>query len=1101
MIDATNIVYDDDVISLFFEWWFLSPQFGTFYIIYPKRYDKNHESVKKLKTLKNIYDIKNNYTIYSIMPPQYISDIICDAFENQNKNVFVNYSNREIMAIEKLTIEKLHEIMSAETYYISMHERFDNDELIKHTYNGKCDDIHYINSLINYRKSASKKRNEIHVSYEVHPIGRMKPTHRGKFVFSQQNMWNYTKGYACQSVYDDFDIADCQMSCLTNFLSVNELFDKEREIIEEYQKKREDMFAIIIKRNENVKTRRDAKVVINKLLFSKTKSIQFLMSKIYVLPQTVKNMVNAILNIRAKILKLFPEVVEHAKEVKQKKQQELDNIEGSSFAHFLQTLERIIICHAIDYLKKQKIHVGSIIFDGCHVEKGRLTKRIITNVRNYVYKQTGFGITFVIKKFSKDLDGSYLSFDDEVVGDKRNLFQPLRKYYENDKINKMKISFLTRKNGRGYNFIKEIDVGNGITYLIRSHTGSGKTTFIKMVMQLYAKYDMLSIVSRRSMADIHSKEFDIPNYQDINKNNGYHKMEEVIQIDSLLKIGPELFENSNGYIVILDEIASICDHLLSEDLASMKQNRVLIVKRLQEILMHPNCKLVIGTDADLNDGAVDFIDNLCHNEREVYVYDNIYKIERKTPINHFLYLDSLIQYAVDLLNKGEKVILCSNQNHKFKELVVNEIFRRCEIEEGEYLMYSGNEGETRVDTSKWNLMRLIVATPTIVYGCDSNIGFHVCSFYLESNFWDAKLANQQINRERQPKSINIFAVDHCVPKIYSSPDEVKSENANKLNMSFDINQIQSEYGEDIDLNKYKHYTNCLNDLYYYKLYRQSHHMNFLPYLFKLLRKKGYENIRHITAKVELQETDADTKSWITKKIESMDAGNDEEKLQDDYFNKLEMFGFSHNDSFHNIEGNEEKEELDKFYKTVMGEYRDIFLKNSDFNRLYLWKKFRQLDALDNIDVLDKDNNVIMKDYNLPVLHVKDKLTKLKLLLNIRKKLGVSHGEELDSITNKNYNDEIALDDSFRKLCTTSFKIRKNGGMPKTRLALTQFYMSKMSGLCGVTSGKKKFTYNKKQYEVLKWDDGKINLYNDIISYKQRKSKLRFSVNRFEDDDF
>ena len=92
-----------------------------------------------------------------------------------------------------------------------------------------------------------------------------------------------------------------------------------------------------------------------------------------------------------------------------------------------------------------------------------------------------------------------------------------------------------------------------------------------------------------------------------------------------------------------------------------------------------------------------------------------------------------------LSTTDEKIYVCSNSCDQFMREVVKPIIIDLKLSDLEYLIYSGSDGESCIDMDKWAevLRRAIFATPSVVYGPDSNNGYHVFGIYYYGTHFDA----------------------------------------------------------------------------------------------------------------------------------------------------------------------------------------------------------------------------------------------------------------------------------------------------------------------------------------------------------------------------
>lgn len=100
---------------------------------------------------------------------------------------------------------------------------------------------------------------------------------------------------------------------------------------------------------------------------------------------------------------------------KQKKEKNnFYNIEGSVLNHLLCKLENTVLMSAFDFFKKNNYNVGALCFDGLMIEKTKdLNLDILKCLSDYVMKETGYKLTFIIKEMNEGLNIDINQIKDE----------------------------------------------------------------------------------------------------------------------------------------------------------------------------------------------------------------------------------------------------------------------------------------------------------------------------------------------------------------------------------------------------------------------------------------------------------------------------------------------------------------------------------------------------------------------------------------------------------------------------------------------------------------------------------------------------------------
>jgi len=86
---------------------------------------------------------------------------------------------------------------------------------------------------------------------------------------------------------------------------------------------------------------------------------------------------------------------------------------------------------------------------------------------------------------------------------------------------------------------KLLDLENGLAnkvFLVKSHTGSGKTTALKQIVAAanHSSMSIKSLCSRRTLARFHSSELELDYYKDLSYKDSWNTV--ACQIDSIMKM-------------------------------------------------------------------------------------------------------------------------------------------------------------------------------------------------------------------------------------------------------------------------------------------------------------------------------------------------------------------------------------------------------------------------------------------------------------------------------------------------------------------------------------------------------------------------------------
>ena len=922
-------------------------------------------------------------------------------------------------------------------YEITTTEKYDQVKLMKHMYSGSCgiDWTYRLNKYID-----TSKNQQLDVIYTVPLIGRLSTNHPT----SQMFWWNNTKYHALKDIYYDVDIANAQFVLLEQLMAHHGL---PTDLINEYNNDREGLLKLM-----NI-PRKDAKSMICSFCYDVADK-----KAVKKMPLKIQSFVKQIKENRDALIALYPQVRQYAYEQKQKKNKNMYNVKGSALAYIAQTLERICLIEMLNYFKSIGYSVGALIHDGMHVEKNKVIDQTVLNAcQDYVFNACGFKIILKVKSFELRDNENVVKFDElQDVKNTGITYKRLNKEY------------LTSFNDEGFKLVRYIKQNN--MYLIKSHTGSGKTTLIHDLKNKYPKYQMISLVSRRSLSDKHEIDFELKNYQKTTS----HSYNEVFQIDSVDKI-PNPDNNKIRYILIIDEIASLCSHLLN-NLSKMSQNRLLFIEKIFKLINHPNCRLAVGLDYNINIGTINFIKAAC--QKSIIMYHNTFTKQRNTPINYYSDKNTFINQLKDCLNNGKNAFVCSNMNEKFQAEIVRAIVEEYKLKaDVDYLLYSGNSGAESINTDLWKNKRVIFATPTILYGIDCNLSLNVFGCYYNASHLDAMDLNQQLNRERKPESINLY-IENAVSKPYLSVQEyvAKEESFNMPNTH--LNMKMDENGNFIVMK----YIQALMSLVGYEGYRKSNHNNLRLQILELLRQKGYTDINYhidINEKLKIMSKKEHLKK-VNEEFNNYDSMTGDYKRREDIIKKLSIFGLNGKSNVLSMFPKLKDELID----LTSSENMHYFIDNSKFNQLMNYRMYKK-GTFNNIN----HNNDIYQVYS------KTDIYKMKLLDGVRVKLGLNKFEEpFNTINSKNYNEHINIENKDEIL-----KIFRYRGKPfNNRAEWSKFYMKYLKGLFvdvvkSNTKRKKRITISKGEsflFTMMQFDNKTIKSFNRIIYFKKKLHLLR-----------
>jgi hypothetical protein len=271
---------------------------------------------------------------------------------------------------------------------------------------------------------------------------------------------------------------------------------------------------------------------------------------------------------------------------------------------------------------------------------------------------------------------------------------------------------VSEQNERYINLSKVVNIGwLKKCIIIKSDTGTGKTT---STFNMFKKNDykyILSIVTRRSLVNQHIEnakkvKLDMYSYEDpkVNKKNIV-----CYQLDSIMKF---LTDKRRGeiknYVVYMDEINSTLKYLINS--STMERKRIDLFHTLNYIIR--NAHLIICSDADISDIVFKYIAEFRTINECVFV-NNIFK--NYNNINAFKYNDvnKLLSVIKNRIKNNEGFIACFDQL-KFLDQVYYNLYD--EDKKHLYIKITSKDDDF-TNTEIWK-NKFVFYSPKIIYGND-----------------------------------------------------------------------------------------------------------------------------------------------------------------------------------------------------------------------------------------------------------------------------------------------------------------------------------------------------------------------------------------------
>jgi hypothetical protein len=290
--------------------------------------------------------------------------------------------------------------------------------------------------------------------------------------------------------------------------------------------------------------------------------------------------------------------------------------------------------------------------------------------------------------------------------------------------------------------------------VIKSDTGTGKTTIVKEYLADKHNCKFISIVSRITLGE---EQYSIFRDSGIscklyNEEDSWFQQDDsmVICIDSLKKIARGDF---GDYVIFMDEYNSLIEHLFSSK--TLNDRRTQIFQILCNVLNE--AKQVFCVDADLQGHTLELLDYL---KIDYDLYINTYQHNKGVRATEYFNIES---YTEDLVKSDKFLMCCDSKSSCIK--VAKDNFDKIPLTEEEkerfegLMVFKDEKGYVVVITSDNDVYTSLdsfdraIISPKIIYGLDSQIKRDVFCWYEEHTI-NPRMMVQQIARTRNITRIN-----------------------------------------------------------------------------------------------------------------------------------------------------------------------------------------------------------------------------------------------------------------------------------------------------------------------------------------------------------
>jgi len=380
--------------------------------------------------------------------------------------------------------------------------------------------------------------------------------------------------------------------------------------------------------------------------------------------------------------------------------------------------------------------------------------------------------------------------------------------------------FLTEKDGETFTIPDELKLPINCQILfLKSPKGTGKTELLAKLVEPFLNEGrkVLLLTHRVQLGQALSDRFGIPYVIELKESEqgkllGYGLCHHSAHKNSSAKFNPHDWE---GAVIVIDELVQVLWDMLTSPL--IEKHQIQILQNIKETLQIALSTggMLIGSDADLNDWAIDYINKLVGFKVKQHLVVNEWKPAKEDGWKVFVYegqsptklILNLIQH---IKNGGKPFVECTSQQGKSPwstqnlESYLKHLFPNLKILRIDSETVADPTHPAYGCTSKLNqllpLYDVILASPTLETGVDIQPKGHFDSVW--GFFWGVSTADgvRQFlarNRDNVPRHIWINKIgktwigsgDTNPKAIWKAQDLVTKSSINRL--------IQSGYSDEI----------------------------------------------------------------------------------------------------------------------------------------------------------------------------------------------------------------------------------------------------------------------------------------------------------------
>ena len=359
------------------------------------------------------------------------------------------------------------------------------------------------------------------------------------------------------------------------------------------------------------------------------------------------------------------------------------------------------------------------------------------------------------------------------------------------KYNMLSSQIPTKQMNSKYIQLTKEDLVNSNTVIMKSCTGTGKTTTTAQAIKQYnlnlkKPKRILSIISKKSLAAQHIKSFadadiNLINYLDKNKTLSHDNI--VCCINSIMLFRDVHEYEFSNYIVYIDEIASFLNDITHNETLRGK------LKLCYQILMRivRNCHKLILSDAKINDNVFNFIRTREQRKPKTTYIENLYQkyanISAVRVRDEQLQLDMMIEHV-----KTDNYFLCASDSCKTITKLYMECLKYNTIDK--FIIITAYNQIEISNASEQFKNKFVFYSPSIIFGIDFSIDTAQDVFiYNKGRTLDPSAIFQQTTRTRNINTLYYYSELKNADPFYEKVDDCKQLYSNIHQTSKEINEV------------------------------------------------------------------------------------------------------------------------------------------------------------------------------------------------------------------------------------------------------------------------------------------------------------------------